>query len=451
MGQPESPRILVVDDERGVRESFNMLLKEDFTVLFADTGAAAEELFRKHSVDVVLLDIRLPDADGLELLEAFKERDPLTEVIMVTAVKEIQSAVRAIKMGAYEYVVKPFSVEEVRTVIGRAIEKRNLVRELTYLRTELDRIHGFEEMVGRDPKMLDVYEMISTISQSEGTVLIQGESGTGKELVARAIHNRSDRRRFPFVVINCAAIPPTLMESEVFGHVKGAFTGATSTRSGKLEIANRGTVFLDDIDSLDVNMQAKLLRVIQEKELERLGDSKVVRLDVRFLASSNKVVEELVEQERFREDLYYRLNVLPIHLPPLKERKSDIPLLVDHFLGRLSRKTGKPPKKMTERAVQVLMSYDWPGNVRELQNLVERMITVTAGPVIDLEDLDPAFQKRAISEGMSLKEAVAAFERQYIGQILAQCSSNRTKAAEKLGIHRNTLISKIQDLGLGRS
>jgi DNA-binding NtrC family response regulator len=450
MDQPEFSRILVVDDERGVRESFNMMLKDDFSVLFADSGAEAEELFKKHLVDLVLLDIRLPDADGLDLLETFKERDPFTEVIMVTAVKEIQSAVRAIKMGAYEYVVKPFSVEEVRTVIGRAIEKRNLVRELTYLRSEMDRIQSFEEMVGRDPKMLDVYEMIATISRSEGTVLIQGESGTGKELVARAIHNRSGRRRFPFVVINCAAIAPTLMESEVFGHVKGAFTGATSTRSGKLEIANRGTAFLDDIDSLDVNMQAKLLRVIQEKELERVGDSKVVRLDVRFLASSNKVVEELVEQERFREDLYYRLNVLPIHLPPLRERKSDIPLLVDHFLGRLSRKTGKPQKKMTDRAVQVFMNYDWPGNVRELQNLVERMVTVTAGQVIDVEDLDPVFQKRAVSEGMSLKEAVAAFERRYIGQILARCSSNRTKAAEKLGIHRNTLTSKIQELGLGR-
>ena len=450
MDQPEFSRILVVDDERGVRESFNMMLKDDFSVLFADSGAEAEELFRKHLVDLVLLDIRLPDADGLDLLETFKERDPFTEVIMVTAVKEIQSAVRAIKMGAYEYVVKPFSVEEVRTVIGRAIEKRNLLRELTYLRSEMDRIQSFEEMVGRDPKMLDVYEMIATISRSDGTVLIQGESGTGKELVARAIHNRSGRRRFPFVVINCAAIAPTLMESEVFGHVKGAFTGATSTRSGKLEIANRGTAFLDDIDSLDVNMQAKLLRVIQEKELERLGDSKVVRLDVRFLASSNKVVEELVAQERFREDLYYRLNVLPIHLPPLRERKSDIPLLVDHFLDRLSRKTGKPQKKMTDRAVQVFMNYDWPGNVRELQNLVERMITVTAGQVIDVEDLDPVFQKPVVSEGMSLKEAVAAFERRYIGQILARCSSNRTKAAEKLGIHRNTLTSKIQELGLGR-
>ncbi|MGD8368183.1 MAG: sigma-54 dependent transcriptional regulator [Desulfobacterales bacterium] len=448
MGQSESPRILVVDDERGVRESFNMLLKDDFAVLFAESGAAATDLFRKHSVDLVLLDIRLPDADGLDLLEAFKERDPLTEVVMVTAVKEIQAAVRAIKLGAYEYVVKPFSVEEVRTIIDRALEKRRLVQELAYLRTELDRIHRFEQMVGQDPKMIDIFETIATYSQGDGTVLIQGESGTGKELVARAIHKRSPRSRFPFVVVNCAAIPPTLMESEIFGHVKGAFTGATSTRSGKLEIADKGTVLLDDIDSLDVNMQAKLLRVIQEKELERLGDSKVIRLDVRFLASSNKDIETLIEQGSFREDLYYRLNVLPIQIPPLRERKSDIPLLLTHFLECFAKRTGTPAKEVSDRARAMLMGYEWPGNVRELQNFVERMATVKAGSVIEAEDLDPVFQKRLPAEDMSLKEAVTSFEREFIGQVLEQNDFNRTKAAQKLGIHRNTLIAKIQELGL---
>ncbi len=450
MASVDSPKILVVDDERGVRESFNMMLKDDFTVLFADNGTTAAELFGKHAVDLVLLDIRLPDADGLDLLEAFKERDPLTEVVLVTAVKEIQAAVRAIKLGAYEYVVKPFSVEEVRTIIERALEKQRLVRELAYLRTELDRIQSFEQMVGQDPKMLEIYETIATFSQSEGTVLIQGESGTGKELVARAIHKRSPRRKSPFVVVNCAAIPPTLMESEIFGHVKGAFTGATSTRSGKLELADRGTVFLDDIDSLEINMQAKLLRVIQEKEVERLGDSKLIHLDVRFLASSNKDIDTLIAQGDFREDLYYRLNVLPIRLPPLRERKGDIPLLLGHFLENFARRTGTPVKEVSDRALARLMSYEWPGNVRELQNFVERMATVKAGPAIDIEDLDSVFQKCLPAEDLSLKEAVASFEREFIGQMLERHGFNRTKAAQKLGIHRNTLISKIQELGLDR-
>ena len=450
MAPSELPRILVVDDERGVRASFNMMLKDDFSVLFADSGKSAAECFQQQAVDLVLLDIRLPDADGLDLLAAFKEQDPSTEVIMITAVKEIQSAVRAIKLGAYEYVVKPFGVEEVRTIIERALEKRRLVRELAYLRTELDRIRRFEHMVGRHPKMRAIFEMIATFSRSEGTVLIQGESGTGKELVARAIHKRSPRRAFPFVVVNCAAIPPTLMESEIFGHVKGAFTGANATRSGKIELADNGTVFFDDIDSLDVNMQAKLLRVIQEREFERLGDTKVIHLDVRFLASCNKPLDALVEEGRFREDLFYRLNVLPIHIPSLRERKSDIPLLLDHFLENFARRTGTPVKQVTETALAMLMAYEWPGNVREIQNFVERVATINRGPVIDVADLEPIPQKRMPAAEMPLKEAVTSFEREFIGQTLRRCAYNQTRAAQQLGIHRNTLIAKIHDLGLDR-
>ena len=442
------PTILVVDDEYGVRQSFNMVLKDEYTVLLTGTGEEAIDIFTKSPVDLILLDILLPDINGIDLLEKFKELDPNTEIIMVTAVKEIQTAVKAIKLGAYEYIIKPFTVDDVLTVISRALEKRNLMREVTYLRGELERYHPFEEMVGKDKAMREIFDLISDISQSDGTVLIQGESGTGKELVARAIHNLSPRSAHPFVVINCAAIPGTLMESEIFGHMKGAFTGATSTTLGKLEIANKGTAFLDDIDSLDVNMQAKLLRVIQEKELERLGSTKVINIDVRFVAASNKDLQDLISQGKFREDLFYRLNVFPVELPPLRERKGDIPLLLDYFLDLNAKNTGKPPKRFVESATRALMDYDWPGNVRELQNLVERLFTITKDRAIELKDISVFDLAKGQVRDMPLKEAVHTFEKQYISEVLAAVGGSRKKAAEALGIHRNTLLAKIQELGL---
>ncbi|MBW1768442.1 MAG: sigma-54-dependent Fis family transcriptional regulator, partial [Deltaproteobacteria bacterium] len=329
----EKPAILVVDDEYGVRQSFDMILKDEYHVILAGTGREAIDIFRKNTIDLILLDILLPDIDGLELLEKLKGMDPNTEIIMVTAVKEIKTAVKAIKLGAYEYIIKPFLVEDVINIINRALEKHNLLKEVTYLRNEFERYHCFEKIIGEDKKMKNIFDLISTISESDGAVLIQGKSGTGKELVARAIHNLSPRNKQPFVVINCAAIPATLMESEIFGHHKGAFTGAISTNLGKLEITNKGTVFLDDIDILDISMQAKLLRVIQEKEFERLGSTKVIKIDVRFVAASNRDLKELISRGEFREDLFYRLNVFPIKLPPLREKRSDIPLLLNHFLN----------------------------------------------------------------------------------------------------------------------
>jgi two-component system response regulator AtoC len=442
------PTILVVDDEYGVRQSFNMVLKDEYTVLLSGTGEEAIDIFTKSPVDLILLDILLPDINGIDLLQKFKELDPNTEIIMVTAVKEIQTAVKAIKLGAYEYIIKPFNVDDVLTVISRALEKRNLMREVTYLRGELERYHFFEEMVGKDKAMREIFDLISDISQSDGTVLIQGESGTGKELVARAIHNLSPRSAHPFVVINCAAIPGTLMESEIFGHMKGAFTGATSTTVGKLEIANKGTVFLDDIDSLDINMQAKLLRVIQEKEFERLGSTKVIKIDVRFVAASNKNLRELMSGGNFREDLFYRLQVFPMELPPLRERKSDIPLLLNHFLEMRAKDTGKAQKSFSEKAIKALMEYDWPGNVRELQNLVERLFAVTKDSVIHLKDISTfSMGKREIKD-LTLKDAVNLFERQHIREVLELVDGSRKKAAEILGIHRNTLLSKMNELGL---
>lgn len=435
--------ILVVDDERGVRESFKMVLKDDFNVLLAENGNEAIDLFEKNSADLILLDILLPDMDGLTLLERLKGSDPNTEIIMVTAVKEIHSAVKAIKLGAYEYIIKPFVVEDVLNIINRALEKRRLVNELAYLRGELNRIQSFEKIVGEDERMRKIFELISTITWSDGPVLIQGESGTGKELVARAIHNLSNRKGGPFVVINSAAIPASLMESEIFGHQRGAFTGAVRTTMGKLEIADKGTVFLDDINTLDVSMQAKLLRVIQEKEFERLGGNKLIKIDVRFIAASNKDLSELISKGEFREDLFYRLNVFPIHIPPLRERRADIPLLLDHFLDFFAKTSGKAPKSFSSKAVKALTEYDWPGNVRELQNLVERCFTITKQSVIHLKDISHFHTNIKPSKEVPLKEAVAGFEQQYISEVLESVDRNRMKAARILGIHRNTLTAKM--------
>ena len=437
--------ILVVDDERGVRESFNIVLKDHYHVLMAQSGSEAIDIFSKNYVDLVLLDIRLPDVDGVDLLRKLKVTEPGVEIIMVTAVKSIQTAVQAIKSGAYEYIIKPFDVEEVLTVINRALEKRRLVKEVTYLRDELKRVHPFEKMVGNDKKMNAVFDLITTISRVDGAVLIEGESGTGKELVARAIHNRSPRKKQPFVVINCAAIPASLMERELFGHIRGAFTGAIDSRMGKIEIADNGMVFLDDIDSLDTGMQAKLLRVIQEKEFERLGNTKVIKVDIRFVAASNKDIHKLIEKGEFREDLFYRLNVFPIKLPPLRERRSDIPLLLVHFLKLLAQHTGRPAKKFSDTALRSLVKYDWPGNVRELQNLVERLVTITPGPVIRQKDISVInIPKRGVGD-MALKDAVTTFERQYINEFIDFYQGNRKVVADKLGIHRNTLLAKLKE------
>ena len=440
--------ILVVDDERGVRQSFNMVLKDEYHVLLADTGEKAIDIFQENPIDLILLDILLPDIDGIDLLKKFKQTDPNTEIIMVTAVNDLQTAVKAIKLGAYEYIIKPFIVDDVLTVIGRALEKRRLVRQVAYLRNELERYHPFEKMVGKDKKMKNIFELISTVSQSDGTVLVQGESGTGKELVARAIHNLSPRKNQPFVLINCAAIPANLMESEIFGYNKGAFTGATSIRIGKLEIADKGTVFFDDIDSLDINMQAKLLRIIQEKEFQRLGDTRIIKVDVRFVAASNKDISDLISHGEFREDLFYRLNVFPIKLPPLRERRGDIPLLLNHFFKLYANKSGRPQKRVSQNALKVLMEYDWPGNIREIQNLVERLCTIKQDLVIRVKDITSfSISKKKITDS-TLKEVVSSFEKQYIAEVLEMVDGNRKKASEKLGIHRNTLLAKIHEYGL---
>jgi DNA-binding NtrC family response regulator len=436
--------ILVVDDEQGIRQSFNMVLKNQYNILMADCGREAIDLLAKNSVDLILLDIILQNENGLDLLVKFKELDPNAEVVMVSAVKDIKTAVRAIKLGAYDYLEKPFFVEDILKTVNRAMEKHHLVKEVAYLRGELERNHPFNKIIGKDQKMEDIFSLISSIADSEGSILIQGESGTGKELVARAVHKLGSRRDQPFVVVNCAAIPKTLMESEMFGHTKGAFTGAIQTKMGKLEIGDKGVIFFDDVDTLDVAMQAKLLRVIQEKEFEKLGSTKLIKLDARFVASSNKDLKGLMEKGEFREDLYYRLNVFPIELPPLRERRGDIPLLLDYFLDAYAKNVGKSPKKLSESSLNFLVeSYDWPGNVRELQNLVERLSTITKGDVIHLKNINGFSVERKEINDIALKDASELFKKQLIKEVLERVGGNRTEAAKILGIHRNTIHKRI--------
>ncbi len=440
--------VLVVDDEYGVRQSFKMVLKEQYRLHFAEDGKTALDIFKQKHIDLVLLDILLPDLDGLNLLKQLKEIEPETEIIMVSALKEVASAVRAMKLGAFDYITKPFEVDDLLAVIKRALERKKLQKEIVYLRDELERFQPFEAMVGQSVQMKAVFSLISRVAQAQGpgAILIQGESGTGKELVARAIHNRSQRNDQPFVVVNCAAIPMTLMESELFGYAKGAFTGAMENRSGKLEIADSGTLFLDDIDLLDINMQARLLRVLQEKEYEKVGSDRVVNVDIKFIAASNKDLHRLIAKGSFREDLFYRLNVFPIELPPLRERQEDIPELLNHFLGQNGKNNGRPAKSFTKKATQALVDYDWPGNVRELENFVERLVIVSRGAVIHQEDVLPLQRRNTRRETQTLKDAVADFERQHIKAVLATVDGRRAEAAKILGVHRNTLAAKINDL-----
>jgi two-component system response regulator AtoC len=440
--------ILIVDDELGVRESFRLLFKDAFEIHLAASGREALQAFASRSIDIVLLDIRLPDTNGVEVLRQIKEVDPDVDIVMVTAVGDQQTAVEAMKSGAHDFIQKPFAVEAVRTLVHRVAEKRRLSSEVRYLREELTRCRPFEKMVGQSLPIREVFDLIATIADSDATVLVQGESGTGKELVAKAIHNQSRRRDNPFVVVNCGALPLTLMESELFGHRKGAFTGAITDSAGKLEVANSGTVFLDDIDSLSIEMQAKLLRTIQEKEFERLGTHRVVKADIRFIAATNKILSDMIQENRFRQDLFYRLNVLPVHLPPLRRRKADIPLLLEHFLAKPTRKPGAHVKRLSQAAMDALMAYDWPGNVRELQNLCERLCTVVRGETIRLRDL-PLHDLKCVSRGNgSLREAVQAFERGFITEVLDSVNGSRTKAAERLQVHRNTLLAKMHSLGI---
>lgn len=457
MAKKNGLTILAVDDEGGVRESYRLILEDEYEVLTAADGDEALDIIRGRHVSLVLLDIMLPGKDGIAVLREIKQTDETVDVIVVTAVKTVRTAVAAMKHGAYDYLVKPFEVDDLLTAVRRALERRELVREVMYLRSEVERRNPFENILGNDEKMLQVFDLISQVADNDATVLITGESGTGKELVARAIHRRGPRRHRPFVAINCAALPETLLESELFGHERGAFTGALEKHVGKFELGDGGTVFLDEIGAMRIDLQAKILRVLQEREVERLGGTRTIKVDVRVVAASNTDLHEKAARGEFREDLLYRLNVIPIRIPPLRARRADIPLLIDHFLDKYNRKFNRRIKGIAPEAQTVLLNYHWPGNVRELENIIERLVAIGKSSEVTLEDLPldsmsvsrGGFQEREVERRQpTLAGARAEFEANYILRVLDRTRWNQSEAARLLGIHRNTLVSKIRELGL---
>jgi DNA-binding NtrC family response regulator len=444
------PVILVVDDEPNVRESFRLVLEDAYDVIDVPDGAAALDVVRTSSVDLVLLDIRLPEMDGIEVLERLKALDEGVEVILVTAVKTVRTAVAAMKLGAFDYVTKPFDEDELLSLVRRALQKRSLEREVTFLRGELARQHDREDIVGEHPEMQKLSRLITQVARTTTTVLITGESGTGKELIARAIHHRGPRRDKPFVPVNPAAIPESLVESELFGHEKGAFTGAHQRKLGRFELAQGGTLFLDEIGLLRPEVQAKLLRVLQEREIERVGGTHPIKIDVRIVAATNLDLKRAVASGAFREDLYYRLNVVPIAVPPLRDRIEDLPLLVDHFIRRYNHECNKRIEALTPDALAALSSYSWPGNVRELQNIVERTVVLVDGPLISAADLPLDLTISPTRPGstsdkrrVDLNEASDRFERLIVQRVLEEARGNVSEAARVLGLHRNSLKVKL--------
>lgn len=454
MAEPEvRPNILIIDDDNSLLESYTVLLEDEFEVHTAETGTAGLSLLKQEDIHIVLLDIRLPDIDGIEVLRHIKALDENVDVIMITAVKNVRVAVEAIKLGAYDYIVKPFEVDEMLSLLRRALERQHLLREVLYLRAEVDRHLEMGNIVGRSAKMRQIYDLILRVADTNATVLISGESGVGKELIARAIHQQSMRRMHPFVAINCAAISEHLVESELFGHERGAFTGAIEMRRGKFELANTGTLFLDEIGSLRMDLQAKLLRVLQEREFQRVGGGKTLRVDVRIVAASNQDLRNMVAEHTFRDDLFYRLNVVPIYVPSLRERQEDVPLLVNHFLNKYNKAFGRNVEGFTSSAMAALCQYHWPGNVRELENIIERLVAISRQRILDVEDIPldltavrGEIMNDILAQGTDLRQAKAEFERLYILKLLDQHGWNQTEVAKRLGIHRNTLLSKMDIL-----
>jgi DNA-binding NtrC family response regulator len=444
--------VLVVDDEPGVRASVRAILDGRCEVLEATDGSAALDAVRTRDVDVCLLDVRLPGIGGIEVLQRIKRLDPGVAVVLVTAVRTLRTAVEAMKLGAYDYLTKPFPVEELRGVVQRALEHRALHREVRYLRDELARREGFDELVGVSPPMLRVYETIRHLADTTATVLVMGESGTGKELIARAIHRQGARRQHPFVAVNCAALPADLAESELFGHERGAFTGAHARKLGKFEVAHTGTLFLDEVGTLRVDLQPKLLRALQEREIERVGGTRPIPVDVRIIAATNADLRQAVAAGGFREDLFYRLHVVPIVVPPLRARREDVAPLARHFLGKYAAQFGKAMREFSPGALEALQRYDWPGNVRELENVVARSVALATGPVVQLDqiplDVAMAPARATPDERLNLREARQEFERLLILRALDRAEGNQTLAARLLGMHRNTLCAKLAQLGL---
>ncbi len=456
-GKPR--RVLIVDDEEGARESLEIILEEFYEIEAVGDGMSALTRIREKHFDVVLLDVNMPEVDGLEVLKQIKEYHEAIEVIMVSAADHAREAAISIKTGAFDYITKPYEPQEILEVIDKVIRRHARPKTPAYCNSGVGLELGQVRIISRSEKMEQVFNVIEKVAGTASNVLITGESGTGKELVARALHACSPRGCRPFVAINCAAIPPELIESELFGHEKGAFTGAHARNIGKFEYAHGGSIFLDEISSLRLEFQAKLLRVLQEREFSRVGNHRTVKVDVRVIAATSTPLEEMVKERLFRNDLYFRLNVIPLHLPPLRERTGDVPLLSRFFVDKYCRVLNKKVRGITVDAMEVLEAYPWPGNVRELENLIERLVVLGA-PDDWIRENDLPFDQLLRDEGgdlprrkqapmdLGLLKARQEFEREYILRALERCHWNQTDTARMLKIHRNTLIQKMKSLEL---
>ena len=461
-GTPKHAQLLVVDDDEAIRDALREILEDDYGVTCVDNGFKALEEVQNEVYDLVFLDVIMPEMDGLETLKRIKAFDQNLDVIMISAVDRAQEATEALRFGAYDYITKPFDHEIILNRLDKVLLKRNLTKEIHFHRTKETESNGSPRIISKSQHMAAVFELIKKVSATASNVLITGESGTGKELIARAVHHESPRADKPFVAINCAAIPAELMESEFFGYEKGAFTGAYRQTIGKFEFAHQGTLFLDEISSLKPEFQAKLLRFIQEREFSRVGSHRSIKVDVRLVAATNTRLDGMVKAGTFRDDLFFRLNVVPVDLPPLRRRKGDIPLLSGYFMSRFNQQMHKRVNGFTPNALAVLEAYPWPGNVRELENLIERLVVLgTDHKPVDEKDLplDLIFHTES-EKGMAqsawetkgLLQARATFERLYILKALKTCDWNQTRTAKLLDIHRNTLLQKMKnlDLGLGK-
>jgi DNA-binding NtrC family response regulator len=449
--------ILLVDDDRLVLESMaDWLRDKGYALDTANSFAAARAAIGKKRYDLALVDIRLGDGDGYDLMAEIRGRSPETIVIFITGYAAIDTAMEAIRAGAFDVLTKPLIDEELEMAIERALAQRGIAEENKSLKAQLDLRFGLENVIGHDHRMLKIYDMIDAVADTKATVLITGESGTGKSMIARAIHRRSSRRDKPFVEVACGALPENLLESELFGHVAGSFTGSTGDKQGKFLLADRGTIFLDEIGTASPALQVKLLRVLQEFEFEAVGGTKTHRVDARVVLATNEDLSKLVREGRFRQDLYYRVNVINIELPPLRERIADIPLLAKHFLDEVCLEAGKQSRGFSESALMALQRYDWPGNVRELENVVERAVLLGKSDIVELEDLPRAVVAAGPGSyepvaGRTLKEALAGPERRIILEVLESNGWNRFATAETLGINRTTLYKKMKRLGLDES
>lgn len=453
------PTILIVEDKDSMAQMLRETLEaEGYIVVLAGDGQEGIRQIRDSRFDLILSDLKLPRKDGIEVLKAARAESQLTPVIMMTAFGTVETAVAAMKEGAFDFIAKPFDTDHLLLLIKRALENQRLVTENILLKDELTGKLGMPKIIGTSSKITEVAQTVQKVAPAKTTVMLLGESGTGKELFARAIHHLSDRREHPFVAINCAAIPRELLETELFGHEKGSFTGAEARKIGKFELADKGTVFLDEIAEMDLLLQAKILRVIQEGEIERVGGIKSIRIDVRIVAASNKDIERAVEEKLFREDLFYRLNVFPIVIPPLRDRKDDIPLLVEFFMNKYCRELKKPHLHIAKEALELLISYPWKGNVRELENCIERGIILCEGDIISNDHIvlnrQMAFEsslRNLPADGTLeevMKEATRIVETQRITKALKDTKGNKTKAAELLQVSYKTLLTKIKDYGI---